>query len=174
MTRQEALGILIMLKTAYPTFYRNYNKDETSEAVDLWATMFRDDPPQIVTESVKALMCTLKYPPTIADVKEKIQELTQPKHLTEMEAWNLVKKAMNTSDFTRSFQGLPPIIQKLVGSSTALKEMAYIEGDLSVVSSNFMRSYRVMTVREQEYNRLPETSKKLMSQLASSVGLLEG
>jgi len=71
VTRQEALAVLAILKTAYPTFYKNYSKEDINSAVDLWATMFADDPAHIVTEAVKSLICTLKYPPTIADVKEK-------------------------------------------------------------------------------------------------------
>jgi hypothetical protein len=174
MTREETKVILSVLKAGYPNFYKDMSREDAKNIVDLWATMFANDPVQIVTEAVKALMCTLKYPPTIADVKEKINLLTQPKQMTEQEAWNLVKKAMNTSDFIKSFQELPPIIQKLVGSASALKEMAYSEGDITVISSNFMRSYRVMAAREQEYNRLPESSKKLINQLSGSVGLLEG
>ena len=60
MTRQEALAVLAILKTAYPTFYKNYSKEDINAAVDLWTTMFADDPAHIVTEAVKSLMCTLK------------------------------------------------------------------------------------------------------------------
>ena len=91
MTRQEALAIMAMLKTAYPSFYKDFSKEELNAAVNLWATMFADDPAYIVTEAVKSLMCTLKYPPTIADVKEKIAMITQPPTMTEMEAWQKVQ-----------------------------------------------------------------------------------
>ena len=40
MTRQEALAIMAMLKTAYPSFYKDLSKEELSAAVNLWATMF--------------------------------------------------------------------------------------------------------------------------------------
>jgi hypothetical protein len=78
MTRDETQAILFMLKAGYPNFYRDLKKKDADMIIDLWATMFAAEPAQLVTEAVCALMCTLKWPPTIADVKEKIELLTQP------------------------------------------------------------------------------------------------
>lgn len=168
MTLKETIAIMGILKVGYPNFYRNMAKEDAANAVKLWSEMFADEPAQIVAEAVKSLMCTLKFPPTIADVKEKIQELTQPEQLTEMEAWNLVKKAMNAGDYTESFNSLPQVIQKIVGSPNQLKQWAFMDMDTvnSVIQSNFMRSYKVMAEREREYAKLPESSRRLMEQLS--------
>jgi hypothetical protein len=175
MTRQEALAIMAMLKTAYPSFYKDFSKEELNAAVNLWATMFSQEPIQVVTEAIKALMCTLKYPPTIADVKEKIELLTQPARMTEMEAWHLVKKAMNTSDFVSAFRSLPPEIRRIVGSPDQLKEWAYmdIETVNSVIQSNFMRSFRVVAEREREFTKLPESAKQLMIEASKNLKMIE-
>ena len=69
MTKQEALAVLAILKTAYPSFYKDYSKEELNAAVELWASMFVNESGKVVLEAVKSLICTLKYPPTIADVK---------------------------------------------------------------------------------------------------------
>lgn len=169
MTREETKQIMAVLQAGYPRFYKDISKLEATAVINLWATMFSQEPAKVVIEAVKALMCTLKYPPTIADVKEKIQELTQPEQLTEMEAWNMVKKAMNTNNYAESFNLLPLVIQRVVGSANQLKEWAFTEGSMSVISSNFMRSYKVMAAREREYAKLPESSKQLMKQLTSQV-----
>ena len=175
MPRQEALAIMAMLKTAYPSFYKDFSKDELTAAVNLWATMFSQEPIQVVTEAIKALMCTLKYPPTIADVKEKIELLTQPARMTEMEAWHLVKKAMNTSDFVSAFRSLPPEIRRIVGSPDQLKEWAYmdIETVNSVIQSNFMRSFKVVAEREREFTKLPESAKQLMIEASKNLKMIE-
>ena len=172
MTVDETKLLLGIIKAAYPAFYKDKSKSELQTVVVLWASLFKDDQQQIVEEAVKALMCTLKYPPTIADVKEKIQELTQPEQLTEMEAWNLVKKAMNTSYYTESCRSLPPALQRIVGSPNQLKQWAFMGTDTvnSVIQSNFMRSYKVVAKREREYAKLPESSKQLMEQLTNRVG----
>jgi len=168
MTRQEALAIMAMLKTAYPSFYKDLSKEELNAAVDLWATMFADDPAYIVTEAVKSLMCTLKYPPTIADVKEKIALITQPLAMTEMEAWDMVRRAISYYHANEAFRNLPPILQKIVGSPNQLREWALMDVETvnSVIQSNFMRSYRAMAAREREYAMLPESTRQLIQSIA--------
>lgn len=178
MTRQEALKILTILKTAYPTFYKNYSKEDISAAVNLWATMFADDPAYIVTEAVKSLMCTLKYPPTIADVKEKIAMImqSQTQTMTEMEAWQRVKVAISYYNAGENFAELPPILQKIVGSPNQLREWALMNGEVvnSVIQSNFMRSYKAKVAQQKEYAMLPSSTKQLIAGLAQKYSLLEG
>ena len=168
MTRQEALAIMAMLKTAYPSFYKDLSKEELNAAVDLWAAMFSEESIQVVTEAIKALMCTLKYPPTIADVKEKIALIMQPPAMTEMEAWQIVRKAISYYNAEENFINLPPEIQKVVGSPNQLREWALmnVETVNSVIQSNFMRSYKAKVAQEKEYAMLPESTRQLIQSIA--------
>ncbi len=168
MTRQEALAIMAMLKTAYPSFYKNLSKEELNAAVNLWATMFSEEPIQVVTEAIKALMCTLKYPPTIADVKEKIVAITHPETMTEMEAWQKVRRAISYYNADETFAQLPPVIQKIVGSPNTLREWALMDAERvdSVIQSNFMRSYKAKVAIEKEYAMLPESTRQLIQSIA--------
>ena len=176
MTRQEALAVLTILKTAYPTFYKNYSKEDVNAAIDLWATMFAEEHPEIVVEAVKALICTHKYPPTIADIKEKIATITRPEQKTEMEAWQQVKAAISYYNAAENFERLPPILQKVVGSPNTLREWALMDGEVvnSVIQSNFMRSYKVKVVQQKEYAMLPSSTKQFIAGLAQKYSLTEG
>lgn len=58
MTREETKAIMAILKAGYPNFYRNMTKEDATNAINLWATMFVDEPVQVITEAVKSLMCT--------------------------------------------------------------------------------------------------------------------
>ena len=173
MTRQEALAVLTILKTAYPTFYKNYSKEDVNAAVDLWATMFSDEPVSIITEAVKSLICTLKYPPTIADVKEKIAMIKQPLMMTEMEAWQRVKAAISYYNASENFEELPPILQKVVGSPNTLREWALMDGEVvnSVIQSNFMRSYKAKVAQQKEYAMIPSSTKQLIAGLSQRLSL---
>jgi hypothetical protein len=173
MTREETKAMLAVLKAGYPNFYKELKKPDAEQIIDLWATMFADNLAPIVIEAVKSLMCTLKYPPTIADVKEKIALITQPAQLTEMEAWNTVRRAMSYYNAQASFDNLPPILQKLVGSPNQLREWAIMEADVvdSVIQSNFMRSYKARVQSEKELTALPESTKDLMQQLAEGFSM---
>ena len=176
MTRQEALAIMAMLKTAYPSFYKDLSKEELNAAINLWATMFADDPAYIVTEAVKSLMCTLKYPPTIADVKEKIAMITQPPAMTEMEAWDMVKSAISYYNAAETFERLPPILKRIVGSPNQLREWAIMEAEKldTVVQSNFMRSYKALAAQEKERAMLPESTRQMIAGLVGKGMLTDG
>jgi hypothetical protein len=176
MTREETQAILKVLKAGYPNFYKGLNKPDADEIIDLWSTMFADESPQIIVEAVKALMCTLKFPPTIADVKEKIALITQPQKLTEMEAWRMVRGAISYYGASESFASLPPTIQKVVGSPNQLREWAVMEAETvdSVIQSNFMRSFKVKQAQETERAMLPESTRQLITGLSEKLSITNG
>jgi len=177
MNKQETIMTLGLMKTAYPAFYKDIKPKEAEEAVKLWSMMFAGDNPNVVIEAVKSLICTLKFPPTIADVKTKMYEITTPPSMTEMEAWNKVFQAIQDSNYraVECFEVLPPVIQKVIGSPNQLREWAMmdIETVNSVIQSNFMRSYKVVQQREQSRAMLPESTKQMIEALAEKMALPE-
>lgn len=176
MNREETKEILKVLRVGYPNFYKELKKSEADEIIDLWSTMFAAEPVVIVIEAVKSLMCTLKFPPTIADVKEKISLITQPQTMTEMEAWQMVKSAMNYYNAVETFGRLPAILRRIVGSPNQLREWAVMEAETvnSVVQSNFMRSYKAVVAREKERAMLPESTKQMIAGLTEKMALTDG
>jgi len=176
MTREETQAILAVLKAGYPNFYKDLKAADADRIIDLWAGIFKSDSALIVTEAVKSLMCTLKYPPAIADVKEKINMITQPEQLTEMEAWQIVRGAISYYGARENFERLPPIIQKVVGGASQLRDWAVMEAETvdSVIQSNFMRSYKARTTQEKERAMLPESTRELIAGLAERLALTNG
>ena len=176
MNKIETASILAILKTAYPAFYKN--SDEINDAINLWAMMFQTDSPKIVTEAVKAMIITLKYPPTIADVKEKIRLITTPDQMTEFEAWGIVYNAISQSSYRaqEEFEKLPQNIKRLIGSPNQLKEWALMESETvnSVIQSNFMRSFKTALKNESDRAMLPESTKQLISGLAERMAITDG
>lgn len=67
MTRDDTVKMLAIIKAAYPNFYKDMPKAELNAIVDVWASMFTAESGQVVVEAVRSLICTLKFPPTIAD-----------------------------------------------------------------------------------------------------------
>ena len=176
MNRTETMAIMAILKEAYPYYYKDKSKEELNQTVNLWAEMFASDPAKIVAEAVKALICTLKFPPTIADVKEKIAMITQPPAMTEMEAWQMVKSAISYYNAAETFERLPPILKRIVGSPNQLREWAIMETEKfdTVVQSNFMRSYKAVVAQEKERVMLPESTKQMIAGLAGKGMLTDG
>lgn len=171
MNKQETVAIMAILETAYPRFYVNKTVTEKQAALNLWATLFANDSAKIVTEAVHSVICTLEFPPVPADIKKKIAMLTQLPAPTEFEAWATVKKAISYYNADSTFEDLPSILQKLVGSPSQLREWAIIETKQleTVVQSNFMRSYTARVKQIKEYSMLPESSKQLFAGLSQSM-----
>lgn len=177
MTREETIKVLAVLKAAYPAFYRGMKADELNGIVNLWASQFEGDDYKTVGAAVQAHIATdtKGYPPHIGAIKEAIRKITQPDEMSEMEAWGYVASALRNSGYNSvaEFDKLPPVVRRIVGSPSQLREWAMMDSDTvqSVVQSNFMRSYRVRAQSEREYLALPESVRELMGQLAGSMAV---
>lgn len=90
MTKKEALQILAILKAAYPASYNNMTKEEASGTVSIWAMQFADVPVDIVMMAIHKAIATNKFPPTVAEVKEKIKAI-------HWEAYDLVNTNIRES-----------------------------------------------------------------------------
>lgn len=172
MTKNEAAQILAVLKAAYPSYYVNQKEQDVKAVISLWQEMFANDNPQIVAAAVKAFINSdIKgFPPSIGQIRGKINLLTRPERMTEQEAWGMVAKAVSNSWYHASeeFNKLPAELQELIGSANQLREWGQMDsGTLqTVVASNFMRSYREQTKRAEEYDALPGDVTKMLPFLA--------
>lgn len=175
MTRNETLQILSILRKAYPVFYKNISKEEAVEITDLWHTMFEGDDVLLVIAAVKAFIATddKGYPPVIGVIKKKMREISQPGAMSEMEAWQLVKKAASNSSYhaKEEFDKLPPTIQKIIGDHNTLRDWGIMDTEKfdTVLQSNFMRSFRISSEREKEYMALPPSVREFSRQIASEM-----
>ena len=171
MTENETVTILKEIKVAFPKFEIPTTETERKIQHKFWQRLFQDEPFEIVEQAVNSLMCSLKFPPTVADIKERIHLLTTPIPMTEIEAWNLVSKAAANSSYSskEEFEKLPAMCQQLVGSAAQLKEWGMMPVDKfnTVVQSNFMRSYKSMLIQNKEQEMLPESAKEMQKILGA-------
>lgn len=147
--------------------YPNYKPNNISETVDVWYMMLSDYDYNLVAMALKAyiLSDTSGFTPSIGQLVSKIQTITKPHKLSEMEAWSLVSKAIRNSGYNsvEEFAKLPPIVQNAVGLPCQLRTWALDENyNEQVVSSNFMRCYRTELARHDELSKMPEEIKALI------------
>lgn len=178
MTRDETYSAMRILQAAYPSFYRGMKKTQAEDVINLWATMFANEDVGLVTYALYQLIETHNgYPPTIADVKTKIKELTSAAsgEPTDEELWQMLRKAICNGLYGSEgvFNDLPPLLQRYVGTPSRLRDMAC--GDIStldtVVHGQFLKQIPVIRKR-QEYER--DMPPALQEAIQRSVGLLEG
>ena len=179
MTRQETATIMDILAAAYPRFYTGADAPNPVQTLNLWATMFADDPVEVVAMAVKAFIASDKkgFPPHIGAIKDAIVKLKTPDAMTEQEAWELVRRATSNSNYGAKdeFEKLPPVVRRLVGSQNQLREWAMMDSDTlnSVVASNFQRSYKARAASEREYLALPSDVRNAMEQLSGAMRMPE-
>ena len=153
--------------------YPNYKPNNISETVDVWHMMLSDYEYNIVAMSLKAyiLSDTSGFAPSIGQLVGKIQAITKPEELNEMEAWSLVSKAIRNSGYNsvEEFAKLPPLVQKAVGLPDQLMTWALDENyNEQVVSSNFMRCYRTELARHEELSKMPAEIKDLIDSVSNN------
>lgn len=179
MTEEQVFDTLAIIKAAYPDLYAWSCDADKLAGVKLWADMFSSDSADDVIQAVRSYIATEPKPPRIADIKNKLAMLRAGPggEMTEQEAWTLVNKALRNGiyGYEKEFAALPEVIQRCIGSSIMLHEWAQmdIETTNSVVSSNFMRSYRARAEHVREMEKLPPDVKALFGAVGEAMKLPE-
>ena len=177
MTVEETLKIFAVLKANYSNFFKSLTRIDAEAQVNLWAEMFKDTPYEMVGLGVKSYIATSiePYPPNVGQIKEQIRKLTKQEEMTEQEAVNLIMRACANSSYgaEEEFNKLPPVLQRLVGSPSQLRDWAVMDRDTvnSVVSSNLMRSYRAMAERERKHQALPSDIRNLIAETTQKMSI---
>ena len=172
MTRNDVVKIFIVIRTAYPNFYKDMKKEDLEATIDLWAEMFAHENTQLVVAATKNLINTFKWPPTIADIKEEMYKLTEVETETPIEVWNKIKKAIGRAGYYAAdeFEKLPEIAKTFVGSPKQLKEWALSEDyNDSVVKGQFLKQYEVLAKRKKDNKLMLPQVKELTRQLISNM-----
>lgn len=179
MDRGETLKVFAVLKANYGNFFKTLSRTDAEAMVNLWNEMFMDEPYELVGAAIKAYIATdvSGFPPNVGKIKDHIKKLTQQEEMTEQEAVNLILKACSNSNYNSEseFNKLPPVLQRLVGSPNQLREWAMMDSQVlnSVVSSNLMRSYKVVAERERQTKALPNHIRAFLEQTADKL-MIEG
>ena len=172
MTREEIIVILKILKTSYPNFYKDMTKEDMVNTISIWSEMFENDDLNLVKVSVKELIQTLKFPPTIADIKQKMYELTN-KETLPTDLWASLKKAISNSAYhsEEEFEKLPPECKMFIRNPRQLKELSQNDAEINntVVKGQFLKQIETIQKRIKEDKQMLPEAKKIQT-MALSVG----
>ena len=180
LTKENVIKLLAMIQSAYP----NFNPIDQELAVETWLLGLGEESDRDIGIAFKTYLKTdsTGFAPTIGRLIELSRKISTPTLISEQEAWSLVRKALENGIYNsqREFDSLPELVQKAVGSANQIHVWAsdpdYDEG---VISSNFMRSYRTICQRQEEYNRMPKEARLRIDELTKQalgqkgVGLIE-
>lgn len=166
MTVNDARKIIAVMLVSYP----NFKPIDTELMATTWADMLNEYSYEQVSVALKCYITTdtSGFAPSIGQLIDKLKTVEQPQELNELQAWGLVRKAINNSGYhsEEEFAKLPPLVKKAVGTPGQLKQwgMSDIESIETVAQSNFMRTYRAVVKREDEVSRMPKEIRQLIQQ----------
>lgn len=81
MTREEVKEIFKIIKNIYPQF------EVTSEKLDVWSRFLKDQNPAIIMRNTERFVLDNKFPPTIADLRERKLEAYNSNILDKIKEW---------------------------------------------------------------------------------------
>ncbi len=158
------------LADAIKTYFPRDNMLPTEESMELWFDMLKDLDYKLAFYGLKKYVSLNKFPPAISDIREYATSIGEPGELNEMEAWSLVREAISNSAYNsvEEFAKLPPLVQKAVGLPGQLRTWAIDENySEAVVSSNFIKTYRVALARHEENKKIPLKVRQLIERTYS-------
>ena len=154
MTPKEFSKTLERISQFWPKFYADQDADAIFE---VWFPFFRDDPPVEVNKAVIELVCLLKFPPTIADIKGQMAEDRSKDIPTAMGAFQAISDAVdrsyNRNDAAEQYMRLAPILQKVVGSPAMLLSWRKVSDEAfqTVIMSAIRESYKEHAQQAKKY-----------------------
>ena len=169
MTVIEAKKIIAVMLVSFP----NFKPTDVDSMAETWADMLSEYSYSQVSMALKAYIVsdTSGFAPSIGQLVGKIQTISQPQELNEMEAWSLVSRAIRNSTYNSvvEFAKLPPMVQKAVGLPDQLRTWAMDENyNEQVASSNFIKCYRTEVARSQELSKMPSDVRKIIERACNS------
>lgn len=117
MTKKEAAALVGIVIRAYPNSDKFSTEEAVAETVNLWATLFSDDDGAIVGLAVKKHIMTSKWPPSIAEIREIMADITHPDLIPPDQAWAAVSDllyAVGEYNHGDAHRNLPPLIAQTV------------------------------------------------------------
>lgn len=166
MTREETKKIIMVMAASYP----NYKPTDISMTVDAWQMMLEEYSYSEIALALKAYITSDNsgFAPSIGQLIEKLQIITGPQEMSELEAWSLVYKAICNSGYNAEseFDKLPEACRRAVGNPANLREWAMMDIDTvqSVEQSHFIRNYRTILSRMREEAKMPQEVKVLIAE----------
>ena len=171
MTRDETVNLIRSIVSLYP----NWKPDNLTETVNAWHWALEDYPAVGIKAALQIYIKTNKtgFAPSVSQLRDARHEPQNREELTEGEAWHMVRRAIADSGYhaQEHFDNLPPIIQKVVGSPTMLRQWGMTDSDEvnTVIMSNFQRAYRAMLSRQEYEHKVPAQLEELVKGLSDQV-----
>ena len=155
--------------------YRNWpEKDKEELTISLWSKMLADTEFYIAEAAIEKFIAESVYPPTIADVRARIADITVFREKTAIEAWGDVMHAIrrwghwNIEEAMNYLTGTTKKVVKSIGFRT----LCMSENEMAD-RAHFLKVYEVLAKRDREESLMLQSTKDVMQRLHGDKTLLQ-
>ena len=171
MTREQTVDLVRAIVGIYP----NWKPDDLTETVNAWHWALEEYPAEAIKAALQIYIKTNNtgFAPSVSQLIGAMHKPAENDHLSEGEAWALVKKAIQNGNYHAEdeFNRLPEVIQRAVGGAGMIRQWAQTDTDEvnTVVMSNFQRSYKAILSKQDFNNRVPTSISDVVKQISEKV-----
>lgn len=152
MNKQEFAQIAGAIKTAYPAV----NVLNDKQSMDIWYTMLSDLDYKVCQMAVLELISTSKFPPTIAEIREKCSQLIAPPIKDWSEAWEDVIRSIGKYGMYQAQEALASFDEL---TRKCVNRIGYVNicmsENIAADRANFRMIYEAEVQRKRAENQLP-------------------
>lgn len=106
MNREESIKLLALIKVAYPSAYKDMDKETKLATVNMWQTTFPSVPYPIMEMAFNRFRMVSKFPPTVAEMAEELvnvhyqalEEAMYAQYLEDKESIGLYRGIMRITE----------------------------------------------------------------------------
>ena len=194
LTKKDILLMIKVIKANYSYAYQNANSEDVTLMTNVWFECLKKYPKEIVNQAFRETIETNKYPPTIADIIEKIKSMVSAVGESDQELWGELCSAVYKAsvlysrfDYTAIplgetktqgesareemvslFNNLSPIVKEYVSSVNQLIELTFVES-LEYEKGRFLKAVPALRERLRTKKMIsPELLKVLSNYQKSS------
>lgn len=169
-TFDDVIDLFADVRVACPTFCKGLSDNEIERAMSLWHECFRDIDFKVLRTAVIKHVMTVKWPPTIAEIREAVAEIMSPQlDKSAEEAWSDVIQAVRrygSYNEDKAMASFDELTRKSVQAIGGFREVCISE-EIGVERAHFYRTYKAYADRARTQAQVPAQLSGLIEQLAS-------
>lgn len=154
--------------------YRNWpEKDKEEMTVFLWSKMLSDVDFEVAQAAVEKYLAESSFPPTIADIRQRIADLTVFPEKTSIEAWGDVKEAIRKYGSYREADAMKSLmgVTRKVVESIGFRTLCLSENEMAD-RAHFLKVYDTLAKREHQEALLLPSTRNMMQRIHSKSNYL--
>ena len=176
MTKEDFKKIALAIKTTFPSSPIL----QTQEAMDMWYMFLQDLDYKVCQNAILEIISTSKFPPTIAEIREKCSHLTALPVKDWGEAWESVMRSIGRYgqyQAQEALESFDDITRKCVNRIGYVN--ICISENITADRANFRMIYETEAQRKKTDNQLPlslrtEKQKMIDSLIQNTVKQIGG